>query len=112
MIFNFTFREETLLNVMKSVTKNKRSIFLTMLFAVILVYLFSIVGFLFFRDDFMMEAVKLTPDDMLEADSEDGSCSADQISCNSKTQMIDSEGTKERYCDSLGMCLGMVSHKM
>ena len=112
MLFNFIFREETLLNVMKSVTKNKRSIFLTMLFAVILVYLFSIVGFLFFRDDFMIEAVNLAPNDMLEVDSEDGSCSADQISCNSKTQMIEPEGTKERYCDSLGMCLGMVSHKM
>lgn len=48
-------REETLLNVMRSVTKNGRSIFLTAVLAIILVYLFSIVGFLFFKDDFLME---------------------------------------------------------
>lgn len=40
---------------MRSVTKNGRSIFLTAVLAIILVYLFSIVGFLFFKDDFLME---------------------------------------------------------
>ena len=51
--------EETLLNVMKSVTKNAKSILLTAVFAMILVYIFAFVGFIFFRDDFVIEAEKL-----------------------------------------------------
>jgi hypothetical protein len=49
LLFDVVKREETLLNVMKSVTKNGRSILLTAVFAIILVYLFSIVGFVFFQ---------------------------------------------------------------
>jgi len=41
--------------VIRSVTKNGRSILLTAVLAFILIYLFSIVGFVFFRDDFMIE---------------------------------------------------------
>lgn len=46
-------------NVIKSVTRNGRSILLTALLALILVYLFSIVGFLFLKDDFIMEVDRL-----------------------------------------------------
>ncbi|TMS16396.1 Inositol 1,4,5-trisphosphate receptor type 3 [Larimichthys crocea] len=46
---------ETLFNVIKSVTRNGRSILLTALLALILVYLFSIVGFLCLKEDFIME---------------------------------------------------------
>uniref|UniRef100_A0A8C2AP57 Inositol 1,4,5-trisphosphate receptor n=1 Tax=Cyprinus carpio TaxID=7962 RepID=A0A8C2AP57_CYPCA len=59
LLFDLVRREETLLNVMRSVTKNGRSIFLTAVLAIILVYLFSIVGFLFFKDDFLMEVDRL-----------------------------------------------------
>ncbi|ESN92215.1 hypothetical protein HELRODRAFT_194356 [Helobdella robusta] len=52
---DIVYREETLLNVIRSVTKNGRSILLTAVLAVILIYLFSIVGFTFFRDDFLIE---------------------------------------------------------
>ena len=52
-------REETLLNVIQSVTKNIRSILFTALLAIILVYLFSIVGFVFFQEDFLIEAEDL-----------------------------------------------------
>lgn len=52
-------REETLLNVIKSVTRNGRSIILTAVFSLILVYLFSIIGFLFLKDDFTMEVDRL-----------------------------------------------------
>jgi len=48
------YREETLLNVIKSVTRNGRSIILTAVLALILVYMFSIIGFIFFRDDFLV----------------------------------------------------------
>ncbi len=49
------YREETLLNVIRCVTKNAKSVLLTAVFAVILIYLFSICGFLFLQDDFLME---------------------------------------------------------
>lgn len=48
-------REETLWNVIKSVTKNGRSIILTAVLAVIIIYLFSIIGYICFQDDFLME---------------------------------------------------------
>ena len=59
LLFEVVTREETLLNVMKSVTKNIRSILFTALLAIILVYLFSIVGFVFFQEDFLIEADEL-----------------------------------------------------
>lgn len=54
-LFDLIYREETLFNVIKSVTRNGRSILLTALLALILVYLFSILGFLFLKEDFIME---------------------------------------------------------
>ncbi len=36
-------------------TKNAKSVLLTAVFAVILIYLFSICGFLFLQNDFIME---------------------------------------------------------
>ena len=59
LLFEMVKREETLLNVMQSVTKNIRSILFTALLAIILVYLFSIVGFVFFQEDFLIEAEDL-----------------------------------------------------
>lgn len=53
-LFDLVYREETLLNVIKSVTRNGRSIVLTAVLALILVYLFSIVGYIFFKDDFIL----------------------------------------------------------
>ncbi|XP_034027770.1 inositol 1,4,5-trisphosphate receptor type 3 [Thalassophryne amazonica] len=60
LLFDLIYREETLLNVINSVTRNGRSILLTALLALILVYLFSIVGFLCLKEDFIME-VDLLP---------------------------------------------------
>lgn len=58
-LFDLIYREDTLFNVIKSVTRNGRSILLTALLALILVYLFSIVGFLCLKDDFIMEVDRL-----------------------------------------------------
>ena len=44
-----------MLNVIRCVTKNAKSVLLTAVFAVILIYLFSICGFLFLQNDFIME---------------------------------------------------------
>lgn len=58
-LFDLVYREETLLNVIKSVTRNGRSIVLTAVLALILVYLFSIVGYIFFKDDFILEVDRI-----------------------------------------------------
>jgi hypothetical protein len=54
-LLNVVYREETLHNVIRCVTKNAKSVLLTAVFAVIIIYLFSICGFLFFRDDFVID---------------------------------------------------------
>ncbi|KAG7242347.1 hypothetical protein INR49_023906 [Caranx melampygus] len=80
LLFDLIYREETLFNVIKSVTRNGRSILLTALLALILVYLFSIVGFLCLKEDFIMEV-----DPLLQ---------------------IAAEGSNsERACDTLLMCI-------
>ena len=50
-LIDFILREETLQNVIKSVTRNVRSIIFTFILAVILVYFFSIVGFMFLQGE-------------------------------------------------------------
>lgn len=70
-LFDLIYREETLFNVIKSVTRNGRSILLTALLALILVYLFSIVGFLFLKDDFILEVDRL-PDSKAQGEPSHG----------------------------------------
>ncbi|KAG7262485.1 hypothetical protein CRUP_018671 [Coryphaenoides rupestris] len=114
---------ETLLNVIKSVTRNGRSIVLTAVLALILVYLFSIVGYIFFKDDFIL-AVDRIPNKTLEhgasmvgeffasgaaCQKESGeNCSADAsvdaaaVATHPSPLVIED---KERVCDSLIMCI-------
>ena len=47
-------RFETLQNVLLSVTKNIQSILLIAVLAIILIYLYSILGYMFFSNDFMI----------------------------------------------------------
>lgn len=54
-LFDVVYREETLLNVIRSVTRNGWSIILTAALALILVYMFSIIGYMFFRNDFIVD---------------------------------------------------------
>ncbi|XP_031422658.1 inositol 1,4,5-trisphosphate receptor type 3 isoform X2 [Clupea harengus] len=82
LLFDLIYREETLFNVIKSVTRNGRSILLTALLALILVYLFSIVGFLYLKNDFIMEVDHLPNMDTDEDDD-----------------------NTERACDTLLMCI-------
>lgn len=56
--------------MIKSVTRNGRSIVLTAVLALILVYLFSIVGYIIFKDDFIL-AVDRIPNKTLGTNSED-----------------------------------------
>ncbi len=99
------YREETLLNVMKSVTRNGRSILLTALLAIILVYLFSIIGFIFFKDDFLVEADQLAPANRVQIEDEaNGTCDADG-GCPQDAPEEAYDTAKERSCDSLRMCI-------
>lgn len=68
-LFDLVYREETLLNVIKSVTRNGRSIVLTAVLALILVYLFSIVGYIFFKDDFILEVDRVPNSTLSEGES-------------------------------------------
>lgn len=112
------YREETLLNVIRSVTRNGRSIIFTAVLALILVYLFSIIGYVFFKDDFLVpvddEIVSISgdglpcnelPDVTLSKQSGD----AQQVCSKDVVQDIDDGGgggdRRERACDSLVMCI-------
>uniref|UniRef100_A0A8D0AZ83 Inositol 1,4,5-trisphosphate receptor n=1 Tax=Sander lucioperca TaxID=283035 RepID=A0A8D0AZ83_SANLU len=95
LLFDLVYREETLLNVIKSVTRNGRSIVLTAVLALILVYLFSIVGYIFFKDDFILEVDRI-PNTTL---SEDRLLSFYHFYKNEE------DSDMERTCDSLLMCI-------
>ncbi|XP_015284919.1 PREDICTED: inositol 1,4,5-trisphosphate receptor type 2 [Gekko japonicus] len=117
LLFDLVYREETLLNVIKSVTRNGRSIILTAVLALILVYLFSIVGFLFLKDDFIMEVERLknrtpvadtgtVPTTTLTAMME--TCEKDNCTTTIpaiKSGEEDDEDGIERTCDTLLMCI-------
>ncbi|XP_040291553.1 inositol 1,4,5-trisphosphate receptor type 2 isoform X2 [Bufo bufo] len=114
LLFDLVYREETLLNVIKSVTRNGRSIILTAVLALILVYLFSIIGFLFLKDDFTMEVDRLkgrTPDmdNEIRASSLTsmmGSCHKEECSTSIPlTDGVTEEDGIERACDTLLMCI-------
>uniref|UniRef100_A0A3Q2TMC2 Inositol 1,4,5-trisphosphate receptor n=1 Tax=Fundulus heteroclitus TaxID=8078 RepID=A0A3Q2TMC2_FUNHE len=104
LLFDLVYREETLLNVIKSVTRNGRSIVLTAVLALILVYLFSIVGYIFFKDDFLL-AVDRIPNKTLELFS-GGVCQKESgENCSTEAVMDVVIEDKERTCDSLLMCI-------
>ncbi|KFW75337.1 Inositol 1,4,5-trisphosphate receptor type 2, partial [Manacus vitellinus] len=116
LLFDLVYREETLLNVIKSVTRNGRSIILTAVLALILVYLFSIIGFLFLKDDFIMEVDRLkirTPAAGISEvptttlTSMMGACPKEN--CSTSIPVInpgeEEEDGIERTCDTLLMCI-------
>lgn len=120
-LFDVVYREETLLNVIRSVTRNGRSIIFTAVLALILVYLFSIIGYVFFKDDFLVPV----DDDIIPASGDGVVCNelpSDQVtlSKSSDQQFCTKDGLrdvdeaeggggggerKERACDSLVMCI-------
>ncbi|XP_010847019.1 PREDICTED: LOW QUALITY PROTEIN: inositol 1,4,5-trisphosphate receptor type 3 [Bison bison bison] len=119
LLFDLIYREETLFNVIKSVTRNGRSILLTALLALILVYLFSIVGFLFLKDDFILEVDRL-PGNHSRANPLGmphgaatfvNTCSGDNVDCVSGVSVPEvlaedeEPDSTERACDTLLMCI-------
>uniref|UniRef100_A0A8C5BDS4 Inositol 1,4,5-trisphosphate receptor n=1 Tax=Gadus morhua TaxID=8049 RepID=A0A8C5BDS4_GADMO len=102
LLFDLIYREETLFNVIKSVTKNGRSILLTALLALILVYLFSIVGFLCLKNDFIMEVDPLLP---LPGPPQNMSVDRSPRRCVPDPACVTEEVGSERACDTLLMCI-------
>uniref|UniRef100_A0A4W5KV13 Inositol 1,4,5-trisphosphate receptor n=1 Tax=Hucho hucho TaxID=62062 RepID=A0A4W5KV13_9TELE len=114
LLFDLVYREETLLNVIKSVTRNGRSIVLTAVLALILVYLFSIVGYIFFKDDFILEVDRIpnTTLGLYQIIVIIGikvlilCVCINPLPCHSPSDFVeDMEDGKERTCDSLLMCI-------
>uniref|UniRef100_A0A8C2WE91 Inositol 1,4,5-trisphosphate receptor n=1 Tax=Cyclopterus lumpus TaxID=8103 RepID=A0A8C2WE91_CYCLU len=126
LLFDLIYREETLFNVIKSVTRNGRSILLTALLALILVYLFSIVGFLCLKEDFIMEVDPLAQIaagpfksapyyySLVPVVSEDhGERPVEKYSDGvllykyyySLVPVVSEEPSSERACDTLLMCI-------
>lgn len=113
------YREETLLNVIRSVTRNGRSIIFTAVLALILVYLFSIIGYVFFKDDFLVpvddEVVSITNENIPCNEPADITISKmpnndEQQVCSKppdRPELIESSDgeRRERSCDSLVMCI-------
>ncbi|KAK9889429.1 hypothetical protein WA026_004699 [Henosepilachna vigintioctopunctata] len=103
LLFDVVYREETLLNVMRSVTRNGRSIILTAVLAIILVYMFSIIGYMFFKEDFIVNVNKKTEEDCEALTQESGHQYVEEGGyCKS---LEDIEEKKERACNSLIMCI-------
>uniref|UniRef100_A0A8C0VA62 Inositol 1,4,5-trisphosphate receptor n=2 Tax=Passeriformes TaxID=9126 RepID=A0A8C0VA62_CYACU len=107
LLFDLIYREETLFNVIKSVTRNGRSILLTALLALILVYLFSIVGFLFLKDDFILEVDRL-PDSKAKGWPVLGVTGASTHISGFLALLSSPEADPEQWeraCDTLLMCI-------
>ncbi|KAK2918004.1 inositol 1,4,5-trisphosphate-gated calcium channel ITPR2 [Channa argus] len=108
LLFDLVIREETLLNVIKSVTRNGRSIILTAVLAIFLVYFFSIIGFLFLKDDFRMEVDRLPlpgKGDLLSNSEIRSSCMTDTCPVSTPRPVPDEDDQTERVCDTLLMCI-------
>uniref|UniRef100_A0A914YSR1 Inositol 1,4,5-trisphosphate receptor n=1 Tax=Panagrolaimus superbus TaxID=310955 RepID=A0A914YSR1_9BILA len=118
LLFDIVASEDTLRNVIRSVTRNWQSIILTGLLALILVYHFSILGYLFFQKDFRLEVEKaevITIDNDNEVPK---TCaSPDQTYSFANEQKTgdgcsiavvgeeDSDDDKYPSCDTLRMCI-------
>uniref|UniRef100_A0A8C1LTY9 Inositol 1,4,5-trisphosphate receptor n=1 Tax=Cyprinus carpio TaxID=7962 RepID=A0A8C1LTY9_CYPCA len=100
LLFDLIYREETLLNVIKSVTRNGRSIVLTAVLALILVYLFSIVGYIIFKDDFILTVDRISNKTLGEKNR--WMLLKNLTRVQSTAVVIED---KERTCDSLLMCI-------
>jgi len=119
LLFDVVYREETLLNVIRSVTRNGRSIILTAVLALILVYMFSIIGYMFFKDDFLLsvdqDVVVISNEtevpETVQTCPADGACEHNESTQHYHTAQEDvpvtvsGEEVKERSCDSLVMCI-------
>uniref|UniRef100_H2YYU5 Inositol 1,4,5-trisphosphate receptor n=1 Tax=Ciona savignyi TaxID=51511 RepID=H2YYU5_CIOSA len=123
LFFDLIYGEETLLNVIRSVTRNVRSLLLTAMLALILVYLFSIVGYLFLKQDFKVSLDKELRNTQV-CRQDDGSCNSTGIALPDVVRLSLSnhfnlrsngaqvsylcdggDSVEENHCESLLMCI-------
>ncbi|WKY04843.1 hypothetical protein Q1695_005670 [Nippostrongylus brasiliensis] len=113
LLFDIVASEDTLRNVISSVTRNWQSIILTGLLALILVYIFSIVGYTFFQKDFALEVDPLDvepPATVFVRNPNPETCSAEG-ECPSVPQPVvavaekKEEDNKVASCNTLRMCI-------
>jgi len=100
LLFDVVMRYDTLQNVIKSVFRNFKSIVLTFGLAVILIYLYSILGYVFFPNDFMMPTNPLVHEGML--DYAQKACLDRGENCMSEA---DWPVLMEPSCETLFMCI-------
>ncbi|KIH60249.1 transporter, cation channel family protein [Ancylostoma duodenale] len=113
LLFDIVASEETLRNVISSVTKNWQSIILTGLLALILIYIFSIIGYSFFQKDFIREVDRLEPEPPVtvfvkdpnpETCASDGECPPPAPVVVEEKKEGDGED-KIASCETLRMCI-------
>ncbi|CAF0724055.1 unnamed protein product, partial [Didymodactylos carnosus] len=91
LLLDIIFRDSTLLQVTQSVTRNGKSILLTMMLALILIYLFSLLA-------------SSIPNVLHQYCTKDN-CVNDTLSVLTNTSIEDVEDDVERSCDTLFMCI-------
>uniref|UniRef100_A0A0N5C5P1 Inositol 1,4,5-trisphosphate receptor n=1 Tax=Strongyloides papillosus TaxID=174720 RepID=A0A0N5C5P1_STREA len=118
LLFDIVATDETLRNVIRSVTRNWHSIILTGMLALILVYQFSIVGYSFFQKDFKLEIDTLEDsskysntkdfgndvDNFLLTNFGKSSEKSDDLSCKKEKEEEDSKN-EVPACNTLRMCI-------
>uniref|UniRef100_A0A8R1DTF9 Inositol 1,4,5-trisphosphate receptor n=1 Tax=Caenorhabditis japonica TaxID=281687 RepID=A0A8R1DTF9_CAEJA len=108
LLFDIVATEETLQNVIASVTRNYQSIVWTGLLALILLYFFSILGFLFFRRDFYLEIdpVDSEPSISISTGIPSGTCPSEGCPGLKATEKDDDDDEKKvKSCETLWMCI-------
>uniref|UniRef100_A0A915CC30 Inositol 1,4,5-trisphosphate receptor n=2 Tax=Parascaris univalens TaxID=6257 RepID=A0A915CC30_PARUN len=98
LLFDIVASEETLRNVIRSVTRNWQSIIMTGLLALILVYLFSIIGYLFFQRDFQLEVDRI---DQMAEGTLSKETDVHQCTGASGTYFVENATNVEGTCDVL-----------
>ncbi|KAF0991205.1 hypothetical protein HZS_6306, partial [Henneguya salminicola] len=97
LLIEFILTDVTLMNVIQSVTRNYSSIFMTAILGIIFMYYFSIVGYLFLGDDFLIN---------VDIYGNHGQCKG---GVNSSTCATSNNSSYEEYfCTSLFKCIYVV----
>lgn len=74
LLLDTVFFNPTLWNVIQSVTRNGQSMLLTSMFALIMVYFFSIVGFVYVQDDFRLSVSRVDQNDTRVEEMDEPAC--------------------------------------
>ncbi|CAD5219928.1 unnamed protein product [Bursaphelenchus okinawaensis] len=110
LLFDIVVNEETLRNVIRSVTRNWQSIILTGILALILVYHFSIIGYIFFQKDFRLEVEKLDDDVLVSVPTDSWpQCERPDLDCPTTTTITPEKSEEDKIlsCETLRMCILM-----